>query len=450
MHVFLTRLIVNRFRSVPFAIQSALMAAFLLAVAAPAQAQAPTQRSIVIPSSSHANAADLGANAHTNIRYADAAVPLPNAAPNYAEAEETPQSIACLYGVVQSSYGCNPATATNTPSGGSQTIAIVDAFDDPNAASDLANFSAQWGVPFKADKFKVIYAGGSEPAPDPTGGWEIEEATDIEYAHSMAPNAMLYLVEANSDSYTDLFTAVQVANNLVLCGKTKTCPKDSKGKGEVSMSWGGSEFTSAPGQPSENSYDPIMTTTGVVYFAAAGDYPGPEYPCVSPNVVCAGGTSDSRNEVTGNLNAQITWQDGGGGISSYETTPSYQSSLRYQLGGQRGVPDLSADSNPYTGVWVLDTYPIPGAGWYTVGGTSVATPVLAGVVNAAGNFASSTNAELTTLYGELYSGAFTPITYGACGYYSSTFASNGWDQCTGLGTPANLGGNGGIGGEGHF
>ena len=131
---------------------------------------------------------------------------------------------------MQSSYGCNPATATNTPSGGSQTIAIVDAFDDPNAASDLANFSAQWGVPFKADKFKVIYAGGSEPAPDPTGGWEIEEATDIEYAHSMAPNAMLYLVEANSDSYADLFTAVQVASNLVICGKTKTCPKTAKAR----------------------------------------------------------------------------------------------------------------------------------------------------------------------------------------------------------------------------
>jgi kumamolisin len=444
MHEFLPRLTLNRFRSASIAIQSALLAAFLITVAAPAQAQAPTPRSIVIPSTSHANAADLGVNAHTNVRYADTAVAYPSAAPNYAEAEETPQSIACLYGVVQPSYGCNPATATNTPTGGSQTIAIVDAFDDPNAASDLANFSAQWGVPYNPSKFKVIYAGGSEPAADPTGGWEIEEATDIEYSHSMAPNAMIYLVEANSDSYADLFTAVQVANNLVLCGKTSTCPRNSKGKGEVSMSWGGSEWAQ------ESADDSYFTTPGVVYFAAAGDYPGPEYPCVSPNVVCAGGTSDSRNEVTGNLNAQVTWQDAGGGISSYETTPSYQASLRYQLGGQRGVPDLSADSNPYTGVWVLDTYPIPGAGWYTVGGTSVATPVLAGVVNAAGYFASSTNAELTALYGKFYSGAFTSITYGMCGYYSGTLASYGWDQCTGLGTPANLGSNDGFGGEGHF
>ena len=439
MHEFRPRLIVNRSRSAPILMHAAVLAAFLFTMAASAQAQGPKPRSIVIPPSSHANALAVGVSAHTNVRYADAAEPTPSAAPNYAEAEETPQSIACLYGVAAPTYGCNPAYATNTPNGGSQTIAIVDAFDDPNAASDLANFSAQWGVPFKAGKFQVVYAGGSEPATDPTGGWEIEEATDIEYAHSMAPKAMLYLVEADSDSYADLFTAVQVAGNLVRCGKTSSCPRDSRGKGEVSMSWGGSEW------PQETADDSNFTTPGVVYFAAAGDYPGPSYPCVSPNVVCAGGTSDSRNEVTGNLNAQVTWQDAGGGISSYETTPGYQSSLSYQLGGQRGVPDLSADSNPYTGVWVLDTYPIPGAGWYVVGGTSVATPVLAGVVNDAGNFASSTNDELTSLYKSLHSGAFTPITYGTCGYYSSTFASYGWDQCTGLGAPANLGGLGGYG-----
>jgi kumamolisin len=443
MHEFLPRLTLNRFRSASVAIQAAALTALLFTIAASAQAQAPNARprDIVIPPSSHANANDIGIAAHTNVRYADAAVPTPSAAPNYAEAEETPQSLACLYGVVAPSYGCNPATATNTPSGGSQTIAIVDAFDDPNAASDLANFSAQWGVPYKRNKFQVVYAGGSEPAADPTGGWELEEALDIEYSHSMAPNAMLYLVEANSDSYADLFTAVQVASNLVVCGKTTTCPSRSTRRGEVSMSWGGTEWAQ------ESANDSYFTTPGVVYFAAAGDYPGPSYPCVSPNVVCAGGTSDSRNQLTGNLIAQITWQDGGSGVSYYEPTPSYQSALGSQLGGQRGVPDLAADSNPYTGVWVLDTYPIPGAGWYIVGGTSVATPVLAGIVNASGNFASSTQSELTSLYGALGSSEFTQITYGACGYYSATFASHGWDQCTGLGAPANLGGSSS---NGHF
>ena len=308
----------------------------------------------------------------------------------------------------------------------------MDAFDDPNAASDLDAFSAQWGLPLRSNKFQVVYASGSEPAGDPTGGWELEESLDIEYAHAMAPRAKLYLVEANSDSWTDLFAATQVASNLVVCGQTTACPAKSKGKGEVSMSWGDVEFSG------ETAYDSYMTTPGVVYFAASGDTPGPGYPCVSPNVVCAGGTSDSRNEFTGNLIGQITWQDGGGGISSYETTPSYQAALAKQLGGQRGVPDVSADSNPYTGVWVYDSYLAPPGGynWYVVGGTSAASPMIAGIVNAAGNFASSTIDELTTLYAN--PGKFNTIPYGACGYYSGTFASAGWDQCTGLGSPASL------------
>src|SRR6202020_2110504 len=127
---------------------------------------------------------------------------------------------------------------------------------------------------------------------------------------------------------------------------------------------------------------------------------------VSPNVVCAGGTSDSRSLETGNLIAQIAWSDAGGGLSQYEPIPSYQASHRSiarQLGGFRGVPDISANSNPTTGVWIWDTFPYdpsgtPEAGWFTVGGTSVATPVLAGIVNSTGSFAPSSAAELTKLY----------------------------------------------------
>jgi subtilase family serine protease len=198
------------------------------------------------------------------------------------------------------------------------------------------------------------------------------------------------------------------------------------------MSWGGSEFAQ------ETSLDFFFTTPGVVYFAAAGDNPGVSYPCSSPNVVCAGGTSTARNENTGNFIAEITWQDGGGGISAVEPTPPYQAGLRRQLGGFRGVPDLSADANPNTGVWILDTNPVPGPGWYIVGGTSVSTPLLAGIVNASGQFAPSSGTELTRLYDFSGFGSFNDIVYGACGFYSGTFASIGWDQCTGLGSPRDL------------
>ena len=88
----------------------------------------------------------------------------------------------------------------------------------------------------------MVYASGTKPPLDSSGGWEIEEALDVEYAHAMAPNAKIYLVEANSNSFSDLFVAVKVASNLIACGQTATCPSGSTGKGEVSMSWGGSEF----------------------------------------------------------------------------------------------------------------------------------------------------------------------------------------------------------------
>jgi subtilase family serine protease len=432
----------NCFRSVRMAptAQAIALGAFLLTVGMPAHAQGrdhagDRSRTVVVPLSSHSYAGDQGLAAHTNVRYIATGAVSPSAGPPFSGyGYETPQSLGCIYRVVASIPGCNPNQTTNTPSGGSQSIAIVDAFDDPNAAADLAYFSAQFGLPLAPGKFQVVYANGTQPTVDPTGGWEIEESLDIEYAHAMAPNATLYLVEANTNYDSDLFNAVLVASNLVACGQASGCPAHSKGKGEVSMSWGGEEFAD------EVYLDAYFTTPGVVYFAAAGDDPGVIYPCASPNVVCAGGTTTARSEYTGNLIGEITWQDEGGGISYYEPTPGYQAGLKKQLGGYRGVPDLSSDSNPTTGLWVIDTNAVPGPGWYIVGGTSAASPTLAGIVNAAGNFAQSSAAELSGLYGLGNYGKFNDILYGPCGYYSGTFANLGWDQCTGLGSPKGLGG----------
>ncbi|MGA3047177.1 MAG: S53 family peptidase [Terracidiphilus sp.] len=429
------------------ALTTAGLAPFLFTTLSPAQArQSPaphtliaTARTVVIPASSHAVASDLGLRAHTNVRFIVPENLSPNEAPPFSGfGYETPASLACLYHVVKPIPGCNPNSTINTPSGGSQTIAIVDAYDDPNAAADLAFFSAQFGIPFSPSKFHVVYAGGSQPPEDPTGGWEVEESLDIEYSHAMAPNATLYLVEANSNFNSDLYAAVLVASNLVACGQATTCPAHSKGRGEVSMSWGGGEFTQ------ETELDSFFTTPGVVYFASAGDSPGVIYPCASPNVVCAGGTSTARNEYTGNLIAEIAWSDAGGGISQVEPIPSYQASNRgvaRQLNGFRGVPDISSDSNPNTGLWVWDTFPVDGSetGWFIVGGTSAASPTLAGITNASGQFASSSVVELSTLYGLGSFGSFNDIIYGACGYYSGTFSNLGWDLCTGFGSP-NLGG----------
>jgi len=389
---------------------------------------------LVIPASSQVRAADHGLRAHTNVRYITPATASPAEAPPYSNyGYETPASLACIYGLVTAISGCNPNLTTNTPAGGSQTIAIVDAYDDPEAAPDLAYFSAQFGLPFVPSKFNIVYASGSEPPVDETGGWELEESLDIEYAHAMAPNATIYLVEANSNSNVDLYNAIVVAGRLVVCGKTTICPAGSAGKGEVSMSWGGEEFST------ETAYDSYFESSNIVYFAAAGDSSGVIYPCASPYVVCAGGTTTARSLATGNLIEEIAWSDAGGGISSYEAIPTYQAPFSSLLGKFRGVPDLSSDANPNTGAWVYDSFPIDSeyeGNWWIVGGTSLASPTLAGIVNAAGHFAASSLAELTTIYANrAVTADFNDITYGACGYYSNAFSATGWDLCTGVGSP---------------
>lgn len=427
---------------------------------APVKRPAIMPGTLVIPASTHILPTDKGKRAHTNLRFIVPTVESPLEAPPYSGyAYETPASLACVYQLVTPVAGCNPNTLTVDASGGSQTIAIVDAYDDPNAAPDLAYFSDLFGLPFNFAKFNVVYENNTQPLTDSTGGWELEESLDIEYAHAMAPNAKLYLVEAQSNSFTDLFTAVKIATNLVVCGNTEyntttltygTCPTGSTGKGEVSMSWGGQEFAA------ETTYDSNLNVPNVVFVASTGDAAGTIWPGTSPNVVAAGGTSNARSLATGNLIEQIAWSDAGSGVSVYEPIPAYQSgnaSVKALAGTHRATPDISADANPNTGVWVYDSFPYGGfwypSNWWIVGGTSVAAPTITGIINASetksGVFAASTAAELTAVYKELatattYAADFTDVNYGACNFYSSSFSGAGYDLCTGLGTPKGLAG----------
>jgi kumamolisin len=370
------------------------------------------------------------------------------APPVAGEYFETPASLSCLYALVSVTSGCNPTTVTATATGGSQSIAVVDAYDDPFAGPDLAYYSAQFGIPFDPPQLQVVYENGTVPVVDTTGGWEMEEATDIEMSHAMAPSATIYLVEAQSNSTADLLTSVAIASNLVRCGQTEqdpttlevgTCPTTSTGTGEVTMSWGFPEFSG------ETEEDSSFTQTGVVYFAASGDSPGTTWPCVSPNVVCVGGTTIRRNPSNGLLNAEAAWNAAGSGLSQYESAPSYQTTYISALVGKvRGVPDVSLDANPITGAWIwnsfdfaLDIYtePVNSAGWWIIGGTSLATPSWAGIVNRAGAFAATSNAELTTMYKNMATAAdFRDITPGFCGPYQGYGAAAGWDFCTGIGS----------------
>ena len=412
----------------------AIFAAVSLSLSAnQAVAQRPRGH-VVVPASSIAKAGDAGKRAHTNVRIF---VPdggfknaNPFAGPPFSGyGFETPASIGCLYHLTTAVAGCNPNTVTANPGGGSKAIAIVDAYDDPDAVTDLTNFCKQFGVAFNKTQFKVVFASGTRPAKDPTGGWEFEESLDIEWAHAMAPNAKLYLVEATSDSLSDLYDAVGVASGLV----------SAAGGGEVSMSWGSGEYDD------EAADDSTFTTSGVVYLASTGDAEGVEYPSVSPNVVAAGGTTISRNPTTLAFQQEVGWNLAGGGPSDLEPIPAYQGTIDTIVGTARGVPDLSFDSDPDSGVWVLDSIPYNGEGgpgsWWIAGGTSLAVQGLAGIVNSSGHFKTSSIAELTMIYNNLGTTHFRDIMKGSCYYYNGFFAAKGWDFCTGVGS---VNGKGGV------
>jgi subtilase family serine protease len=425
---------------------------------------------LIIPKSSipevpAAGQTGLNLTAHTNIQvYLPSGVSPQEAPPFAGYGYETPASIACHYNLVTTSASpaCNPNVTTVNPTGGGQTIAIVDAFDDPNAPGDLAWFSLQFGIPLELSQFHVVWATTSSSScaavpPDFTGGWELEESLDIEWAHAMAPGANLYLVEACSNSYNDLLQAVSVATNLVQCGQTEigagtggtlgTCPSIT-GFGMVSMSWGGGEFSG------ETSLDTYFNQTDVQYFASSGDSPGVLWPCSSVNVICAGGTTIRRNNGTNglplfNFESEAAWVFGGGGISSYESLPSYQSGVTHctAVSTTRCVPDVSFDADPYTGVYVYDTFGvdfISSGEWWIVGGTSVASPSLTGIWNAAQaggtgspatGFPSSSSSELTYMYGfRANASDYTVVPNGFCGFYMGTTPfTGGYSLCNGIG-----------------
>jgi len=333
---------------------------------------------------------------------------------------ETPSSIACIYGVTKKTAGC-PQDGSVVATGGSKAIAVVEYGSNSTVQSDFNTFNSTFGLP-AATLTQICATGGTCPSNDGTG-WDLETALDVQYAHSMAPGAEIYIAEFSDDplgdgAETDAAEAVAAA-----------------GGGEVSNSWGydgGEGWCGSAG--CELNYDHYFVYSGVVFFASAGDSGAtPQYPSVSPDVVSAGGTTVIRNG-SGNYTTQDGWSGGGGGLSAYEPIPSYQSVIKSIVGTHRGTPDFSADANPDSGVAVYNsTYC---GGWCQVGGTSVASPTLAGIANAAGGFLTSTNAELTKTYGEYgnatkYKKDFLDVTVGNNGQP----CKKGWDFCTGIGAP---------------
>lgn len=390
------------------------LVALMVSGAIPVNAQEHQKGMVVWPDSSVEREEDIGIRAHTNHL-----ILLDPKSGGGTPAGLTPV-------IIRGAYGFSTYTGLQ----GSQTIVIVDAYDYPTAVTDFNAFSQVFGLPQETGSgnvLQIVYAKGAKPSYN--SGWSQEAALDIEWAHALAPTAKIVLVEAASNSLSDLLYAVDVAGTTIA------------GAREVSMSWGSGEFSG------ETLYDSHFTASGVVYFAASGDSGGKTiWPSVSPNVVSAGGTTLNVDS-SGNFLSETGWSGSGGGKSRYESRPTYQTVIMNIVGNKRGTPDLSFDADPNTGVSVYWQ-----GGWYVFGGTSVSTPSLAGIVNLAassGNgFANNTADELGSRVYLNYSNSspdpypgsgddFRDIISGTTGRFSS---SPGWDFVTGIGSDWGLAG----------
>jgi hypothetical protein len=330
---------------------------------------------------------------------------------------------------LQEAYGFSSITFNGVAGTGSgETIAIVDAYDDPNIQTDLNTFDTQFGLPAMTVTRVSETGTTSYPTSDSTGGWELEESLDVEWAHAMAPGANILLVEASSPSYSDLLAAVNYA---------------AAHANVVSMSWGGSEFSG------ETAYDTqYFDHAGVAFVASSGDAGAPaSYPAASPNVLSVGGTALTLG--AGNVwSSEVGWSGSGGGPSTYESQPSYQKGVVTQTSAARATPDVAYDASPSSGVYVCDSVPYEGgSGWWQVGGTSAGAPQWSALLAIAdqGRALSGQSALDSTSPQQVMSilyenpADFHDITSGTSTGSPQYSAGPGYDYVTGLGSPiANL------------
>lgn len=329
---------------------------------------------------------------------------------------------------LQSAYGLTSAAASH---GTGETIAIVDAYDDPNAEADLATYRSHYGLSACTTDngcfSKVSQTGSTTSLPNADSGWAGEISLDLDAASAICPNCSILLVEAKSSSMANLGTAVNEAVKL--------------GAKFVSNSYGGSESSS------DTSYDSsYFNHPGVAITVSSGDDAyGTEYPAASKYVTAVGGTSLSTSSTSRGWTEKVWYQtnsDGsvngpGSGCSSYDAKPSWQTDTGCS---KRTIADVSAVADPATGVSVYDSYGADGTGWLTYGGTSASAPIIASVYALAGTPGSS-DYPAQYPYNAAGTSALNDVTSGSNGTCSTSYfckAGSGYDGPTGWGTPEGI------------
>jgi len=381
-----------------------------------------------------------------------------------------------------SAYSFSPSAG-----GSGQTVAVVDAFNDPDIESDLASFDQHYGLAActTADGcFEKVSQTGSTKSLPPAAenGWSVETSLDVETVHSACPSCKVLLVEANSEELSDLAAATDEA---VALGATV-----------VSNSYGASEGEDA-------AYESSYEHPGVVVLASAGDSgflewddvgegltapEQPDAPASFPSVVAVGGTT-LKLSAKGARRSETVWNNAGkpnrrgrfsgfkqfaaagGGCSTLFGAPSWQLDAAgwsaTGCGSHRLDNDVAAVADPYTGFDIYDsdkTNGEEGRGWLTIGGTSLSSPLIAAMYALAGG-AHGVADPAETLYGHLgQASALYDVTKGGNGYCDAESeqrcgepaaneelgevdclgttacdAADGFDGPTGVGTPVGLG-----------
>ncbi|QUQ68111.1 S53 family peptidase [Kutzneria sp. CA-103260] len=305
--------------------------------------------------------------------------------------------------------------------GAGQTIAIVDAYDNPNAETDLASYRQQFGLPacttangcFK----KVNQRGAASPLPEGDPGWGVEISLDLDMVSAACPDCHIVLVEADSATSANLGAAEDTAA--------------ASGASAVSNSYGSGEYNGMDVDARHYQHP------GVAILASSGDsgFQPASFPASLPNVIAVGGTSLVKADNARGW-TETAWSGAGSGCSAWIAKPAWQHDANC---GMRTVSDVSAVADPNTGLAVYDTYGLgTQAGWILVGGTSASSPFIAGVIGLAGNGGQLGDA--SSLY--THADKLFDVVGGSNGYCGEDYLCTGltgYDAPTGLGTPNGIG-----------
>jgi subtilase family serine protease len=336
---------------------------------------------------------------------------------------------------LQSAYALSSWSATN---GTGETVAIVDAYDDPNAISDLNTYRRTFGLGgctattpaatgctfTNGATVRKVSQTGTQTYPNANRSWGQEISLDLDMVSAICPRCNILLVEGTTNSIANLGIAENEAAAL--------------GANAISNSYGSSEFSG------ETADDGNYNHPGIAVTASTGDSGyGVEWPAASPLVTAVGGTT-LNTASTARGWTETAWSGAGSGCSQYEPQPARQAIAAITaVCARRATADVSAVADPNTGVSVYDTYSgllgLGQSGWLVFGGTSVASPIIASVYALAGNTSAAPNAPYnnTGSLNDVLSGSNSSGLLG-CGNKLCT-AGPGWDGPTGLGTPSGIG-----------